>query len=96
MHTAFAQPKPVVETFVSAVKEPEPKSAEALKEPEPKPAEAVKEPETKPVEAVKEIHNPLPGPKPHVVRELTFDYDVKDDEWDYDLKDLGDKDDYDI
>ncbi len=85
VHTAFVQPKPVVETPVSAVKEPEPK-----------PAEAVKEPETKPVEAVKEIHNPLPGPKPHVVRELTFDYDVKDDEWDYDLKDLGDKDDYDI
>ena len=85
VHTAFAQPKPVVETPVSAVKEPEPK-----------PAEAVKEPEAKPVEAVKEIHNPLPGPKPHVVRELTFDYDVKDDEWDYDLKDLGDKDDYDI
>ncbi len=96
VHTAFVQPKPVVETPVSAVKEPEPKPAEAVKEPEPKSAEAVKEPETKPVEAVKEIHNPLPGPKPHVVRELTFDYDVKDDEWDYDLKDLGDKDDYDI
>ena len=47
-------------------------------------------------ETVKEIKNPLPGPKPHVPRELVFDYDVKEDEWDFDLNDLGDKDDYDI
>lgn len=42
------------------------------------------------------IHNPLPGPKPHVAKELTYDYQPKDSEMDYDLKDLAGKDYFDI
>ena len=45
---------------------------------------------------VKLIKNPVPGPKEHVAKELTFDYDPKDDELDFDLKDLNGKDFYDI
>lgn len=42
------------------------------------------------------IKNPLPGPKPHVARELTYDYDFKDDDLDFDITDLKGKDYYDI
>ncbi len=42
------------------------------------------------------IKNPLPGPKPHIAKELTFDYDLKDDELDFDITDLKGKDYYDI
>lgn len=47
-------------------------------------------------EKPKLIKNPLPGPKPHVSRELSFDYIPKDSEMDYDIKDLSGKDYYDI
>lgn len=42
------------------------------------------------------IKNPLPGPKPHVSKELSYDYDLKDDELDFDITDLKGKDYYDI
>lgn len=42
------------------------------------------------------IRNPLPGPKPHVPRELNFDYELKESEMDYDIKDLSGKDYFDI
>ena len=42
------------------------------------------------------IKNPLPGPKPHVARELTYDYDFKDEDLDFDITDLKGKDYYDI
>ena len=42
------------------------------------------------------IKNPLPGPKPHVSKELSYDYDLKPSEMDFDLKDLQGKDYYDI
>ncbi len=42
------------------------------------------------------IHNPLPGPKPHVAKELAYDYQPKDSEMDYDLKDLSGRDYFDI
>ena len=45
---------------------------------------------------VKLIKNPVPGPKEHVAKELAFDYDPRDDELDFDLKDLDGKDFYDI
>ncbi len=41
------------------------------------------------------IKNPLPTPKPHVTRELTYDYDLEDGD-DFDIKDLKGKDYYDI
>lgn len=42
------------------------------------------------------IKNPLPTPKPHVTRELTYDYDLRDDQLDFDINDLKGKDYYDI
>ena len=45
---------------------------------------------------MKLIKNPVPGPKEHVAKELAFDYDPRDDELDFDLKDLDGKDFYDI
>lgn len=42
------------------------------------------------------IKNPLPGPKPHVARELTYDYDFKDEDLDFDITDMKGKDYYDI
>ncbi|GEM_PF-2569776 len=47
-------------------------------------------------EKPKMIKNPLPGPKPHVAKELNYDYIPKAGEMDYDIKDISDKDDYDI
>ena len=47
-------------------------------------------------EKPKMIKNPLPGPKPHVAKELSYDYIPKAGEMDYDIKDISDKDDYDI
>ena len=42
------------------------------------------------------IKNVLPGPKPHVPKELAFDYDPTEDEMDFDIKDLTGKDFYDV
>ena len=42
------------------------------------------------------IKNPLPVPKPHVTRELTYDYDFKDEDLDFDITDMKGKDYYDI
>ena len=42
------------------------------------------------------IKNPLPGPKPHVARELNYDYDFKDEDLDFDITDMKGKDYYDI
>ena len=47
-------------------------------------------------EPVKEIKNVLPGPKPHVPKELVFDYDPTEEEMDFDIKDLTGKDFYDV
>ncbi len=47
-------------------------------------------------EKPKLIKNPLPGPKPHVSRELSYDYIPKETEMDYDLKDMSGKDYYDV
>ena len=47
-------------------------------------------------ETVKEIKNVLPGPKPHVPKELVFDYDPTEEEMDFDIKDLTGKDFYDV
>lgn len=35
---------------------------------------------------VKYIQNPLPGPKPHVKREMTYDYEVPADKMHYDIE----------
>ena len=56
-------------------------------------AESVIEPAA---ESVKEIKNVLPGPKPHVPKELVFDYDPTEEEMDFDIKDLTGKDFYDV
>ena len=42
------------------------------------------------------IRNPLPGPKPHVARELNYDYIPKESEMDYDIKDMRGKDYFDL
>lgn len=42
------------------------------------------------------IKNPLPTPKPHVSKELCYDYDLKPSDMDFDIKDLKGKDYYDI
>ena len=44
----------------------------------------------------KMIRNPLPGPKPHVAKELNYDYIPKESEMDFDIKDLKGKDFYDL
>ena len=44
----------------------------------------------------KMIRNPLPGPKPHVAKELNYDYIPKESEMDYDLKDLKGRDYFDL
>ena len=59
--------------------------------------ETVTETVTEPAaESVKEIKNVLPGPKPHVPKELVFDYDPTEEEMDFDIKDLTGKDFYDV
>ncbi|MBQ8199723.1 MAG: hypothetical protein IJZ76_09910 [Lachnospiraceae bacterium] len=35
---------------------------------------------------IKFIENPLPGPKPHVKREMTYDYDVPEDKMHFDIE----------
>lgn len=42
------------------------------------------------------IKNPLPGPKPHVTRELAYDYDLAPSDMDFDITDMKGKDFYDI
>lgn len=42
------------------------------------------------------IKNPLPQPKPHVPKEMNYDYIPKPNEMDYDLKDMRGKEYYDI
>ncbi len=42
------------------------------------------------------IRNPLPGPKPHVSRELTYDYVPKESEMKFDIDDLKGRDYYDV
>lgn len=42
------------------------------------------------------IRNPLPGPKPHVARELNYDYMPKTSEMKYDIEDLKGRDYFDI
>ncbi len=42
------------------------------------------------------IRNPLPGPKPHVPKELNYDYQPKESELKFDIEDLRGKDFYDI
>lgn len=42
------------------------------------------------------IRNPLPGPKPHVARELNYDYMPKTSEMKYDIEDLHGRDYFDI
>ncbi len=42
------------------------------------------------------IRNPLPGPKPHVSKELNYDYIPKESEMDFDIKDLTGKDYFDL
>ncbi len=49
-------------------------------------------PERKP----KMIRNPLPGPKPHVAKELNYDYNPKPSEMEFDIVDLKGKDFFDL
>lgn len=49
-----------------------------------------------PERKTKLIRNPLPGPKPHVPKELNYDYEPKDSEMEFDLDDLVGKDYYDL
>lgn len=50
------------------------------------------QPERKP----KLIRNPLPGPKPHVARELNYDYVPKESEMKFDIEDLKGRDYFDL
>lgn len=36
--------------------------------------------------AIKFIENPLPGPKPHVKKEMTYDYEVPADKMHFDIE----------
>ena len=38
---------------------------------------------------VKFIHNPLPGPKPHVKKEMHYDYEVPADKMHFDIEKPG-------
>ena len=44
----------------------------------------------------KMIRNPLPGPKPHVAKELNYDYNPKPSEMEFDIVDLKGKDFFDL
>ncbi len=44
----------------------------------------------------KMIRNPLPGPKPHVAKELSYDYNPKPSEMEFDIVDLKGKDFFDL
>lgn len=44
----------------------------------------------------KMIRNPLPGPKPHVTKELSYDYNPKPSEMEFDIVDLKGKDFFDL
>lgn len=48
-----------------------------------------------PEKKVQLIHNPLPGPKPHVKRQLGYDYEVPADQMHFDIE-CPDNDDYDF
>lgn len=41
------------------------------------------------------IHNPLPGPKPHVKKQMNYDYNVLEDQMHYDVE-VDENDDYDL
>ena len=59
-------------------------------------AEESKEKSSETASAPAQFNNPVPGPKPHVPRELAFDYDPKEEEMDFDITDLDGKDFYDV
>lgn len=44
----------------------------------------------------KMIRNPLPGPKPHVAKELSYDYNPKPSEMEFDIVDMKGKDFFDL
>lgn len=39
-----------------------------------------------PEKKVQLIHNPLPGPKPHVKKQMTYDYTVPEDQMHFDVE----------
>lgn len=51
---------------------------------------------TNPERKPKMIRNPLPGPKPHVARELSYDYNPKPSEMEFDIVDMKGKDFFDL
>ncbi len=51
---------------------------------------------TNPERKPKMIRNPLPGPKPHVAKELSYDYNPKPSEMEFDIVDLKGKDFFDL
>ncbi|MBQ6637928.1 MAG: glycosyltransferase family 39 protein [Lachnospiraceae bacterium] len=59
-------------------------------------AEESKEKSSETASAPAQFNNPVPGPKPHVPRELAYDYDPKEEEMDFDITDLDGKDFYDV
>ena len=61
-----------------------------------KPTDSMENIKTKPERKPKMIRNPLPGPKPHVAKELNYDYNPKASEMEYDIVDLKGKDFFDI
>lgn len=62
----------------------EPVYEQQQKEPEKEPEKkSGKEPEKKPV---RYIENPLPGPKPHVKKQMGYDYEIPQDKMHFDIE----------
>lgn len=74
------------------------RTSEPVKSTEPRvaaPSRRTLKPEYQPG-ARKMIHNPLPTPRPHVAKNLDYDFEPRSSELKYDLNDLQGKDYYDI
>lgn len=75
---------------------PSEETKEAAKAETAQTAEESKEKSSETASAPAQFNNPVPGPKPHVPRELAYDYDPKEEEMDFDITDLDGKDFYDV
>lgn len=80
--------KPVVQSTPVTVEDTAKKRAEAVKD--------IKDIKQQPDRQPKLIRNPLPGPKPHVPKELNYDYIPTASEMKFDIEDLKGRDYFDL
>lgn len=91
-----AEEKTTEEKIPEETTAPSEETKEAAKTETVQTAEESKEKSSETASAPAQFNNPVPGPKPHVPRELAYDYDPKEEEMDFDITDLDGKDFYDV